>query len=172
MEANVYKCKYKGIESKKKYISPPFYNLAYKRYTYNVELDNNILKIMSINKYKEIKISDISKIEIGVASVVIPKGSMRIASNYFIDMHVFTNNSRVVILEFSEYSKVITFANELRKLGVKIFDTMNLLDMIKQNDDLQIREQILNNLKTLVNERANDSTLIEQNRLANRYIRF
>lgn len=77
-----------------------------------------------------------------------------------------------MILEFSEYSRVIIFANELRKLGVKIFDTMNLLDMIKQNDNLEIRRQILNNLKTLVKEKTNNSSLIEQNRLANRYVRF
>lgn len=171
MKANVYKCKYKDNEDKKRVIVPPFYNLSHKSYTYDIKLESNILKIKSLNNYKEMEIRDIYELEIGIASVLIPKGSMKRAYHYYIDLHVNMNNNEVVILEFDEYSRAIIFVDELKKLGVKVFDPMNLLDVVKYNEDVEARKQILENLKTIIENQNTNLELIEQNRLTNRYVR-
>lgn len=171
MKANVYKCKYKDNEAKKRVVAPPFYNLPHKSYTYNIELDSDVLKIKSLNNNREMEIRDIYEIEIGIASALIPKGSMQRAYHYYIDLHVNMNNNEVVILEFNEYSRVVTFVDELKKLGVKIFDPMNLLDVVKNNEDVETRIEILNNLKTIIKNQNTNLELIEQNRLTTRYVR-
>lgn len=171
MKANVYKCKYKDNETKKRVVAPPFYNLLHKSYTYNIELDSDVLKIKSLNNNREMEIRDIYEIEIGIASALIPKGSMQRAYHYYIDLHVNMNNNEVVILEFNEYSRVVTFVDELKKLGVKIFDPMNLLDIVKNNEDVETRIEILNNLKAIIKNQNTNLELIEQNRLTTRYVR-
>lgn len=171
MKANVYKCKYKDNEAKKRVVAPPFYNLPHKSYTYNIELDSDVLKIKSLNNNREMEIRDIYEIEIGIASALIPKGSMQRAYHYYIDLHVNMNNNEVVILEFNEYSRVVTFVDELKKLGVKIFDPMNLLDIVKNNEDVETRIEILNNLKAIIKNQNTNLELIEQNRLTTRYVR-
>lgn len=171
MKANVYKCKYKDNETKKRVVAPPFYNLPHKSYTYNIELDSDVLKIKSLNNNREMEIRDIYEIEIGIASALIPKGSMQRAYHYYIDLHVNMNNNEVVILEFNEYSRVVTFVDGLKKLGVKIFDPMNLLDVVKNNEDVETRIEILNNLKAIIKNQNTNLELIEQNRLTTRYVR-
>lgn len=162
---NVYKVDYAITKNMKLKTDSFFHPIP----VFNITFENEYLKLSISGKEKKVELKKIESTYIWISKGLRPVGITQ-EITYFIDYHIKEFNKDEIILEFSNYTSLKYFYNEMIDRGIIAKDKIGLLDIIEDSTTPTQRKILFDKLKKMIPAIEEKYGQIDNNRLKNQYI--